>query len=80
MSEIDPFKDPPLYESTQVLTFYDLTGIRNGYYYQYQQLPWFKFAVRFKFLVGIGVCNQMLHWLAHGKPATGIHCEAEHKT
>lgn len=74
----NPPDSRPVFEWDQVLTTYDLFGIRNGYVYQYQNLPWYRFRDRMKFLVGIGVCNEMLHWLAHGKPAGGVKCQGGH--
>lgn len=71
--------DPrPVFEEDQVLTYRDLFGVRNGYIYQYQMTPWFYVYKRFKFLAGIGVCNEMLHWLAHGKPRGGVDCQGGH--
>lgn len=72
---MDNMPDPrPVFEYDQVLTAHDLFAIRNGYIYQFRNLPWYKFSSRLKFLTGIGVCNEMLHWLAHGKPAGGVNC------
>jgi hypothetical protein len=64
----------PVFEADQVVTIYDLIGVRNGYIHQYQATPWFRFSRRFQFLVGVGVCNEMLHWLSHGKPYGGVKC------
>lgn len=77
MADVDPFKDPPLYESTQVITLYDLIGIRKGYELQYHRTPRWRFRKRFMFLIGIGVCSELLHWLAHGKPVDGVQCRGE---
>lgn len=71
--------DPrPVFEADQVLTFYDIMGIRNGYIYTYQNAPWYSVRRKFIMRVGIGVCNEMLHWLAHGKPAGGVKCRGGH--
>lgn len=71
--------DPrPIFEADQVLTLYDIMGIRNGYRYQYHNTPWFRFRRRQMFRIGIAVCDEMLHWLAHGKPPNGIDCEGGH--
>lgn len=71
--------DPrPVFEADQVLTFYDLIGIRNGYIYQYQKTPWYKFTRKHMFRLGIGVINEQLHWLSHGKPVNGVHCRGGH--
>lgn len=71
---MEPIDPRPVFESDQVLTFYDIHGIRNGYVYQYNKTPWYKLRRRHQFRVGIGVCNEMLHWLAHGKPPEGVNC------
>lgn len=71
--------DPrPVYEADQVLTLYDISAIRNGYIYQYQHLPWFELKRKWVLRIGVGVCNEMLHWLAHGKPQNGIKCGGQH--
>jgi len=71
--------DPrPVFEADQVLTLYDLIGIRNGYIHQYKNTSWFNFDHRKRLQVGIVVCTEMLHWLAHGKPANGIECRGGH--
>lgn len=71
--------DPrPVFEADQVLTIYDLFGLRNGYIYQYKFTPWYHFKRRLMFRIGIGVVNEMLHWLAHGKPAGGVNCGGGH--
>lgn len=71
--------DPrPVYEADQVVTIYDLMGLRNGYIWQYQHTPWYHFQRRWLFRVGIGVCNEIMHWLAHGKPAGGVQCRGGH--
>lgn len=71
--------DPrPVFEADQVLTFYDIIGIRNGYIMQYRTSPWFQFNRRYMLRCGIGVCNEMLHWLSHGKPAGGVVCQGGH--
>lgn len=71
--------DPrPVFEADQVLTIYDLFGIRNGYIYQYKKMPWFNFRRRYLLRIGIGVCNEMIHWLNHGKPSNGIQCKGKH--
>jgi len=74
-NRIDP---RPVFEYDQVLTVYDLLGVRNGYIYQYQHTPWYRFQTRFKFLAGVGACNEMIHWLAHGKPVGGVNCKGGH--
>lgn len=72
--------DPrPVFEYDQVVTTRDLFAVRNGYIYQYTTTPWYKIRAKFKFLVGIGVCNEMIHWLAHGKPLGGVVCNGGHK-
>lgn len=73
--QIDP---RPVFEYDQVLTAQDLFGIRNGYLYQYQATPWYRFQTRLKFLIGIGVLNEMMHWMAHGKPPGGVNCKGGH--
>lgn len=71
--------DPrPVYEADQVLTFYDLMAIRNGYVYQYRMTPWYKFRRRLMFLMGVGAINEMIHWLSHGKPKDGMKCRGGH--
>lgn len=71
--------DPrPLYEADQVVTVYDIAGIRNGYAHQYNNTPWFRLKKRFMYRVGIYVCDEMLHWLHHGKPVDGIKCGEGH--
>lgn len=71
--------DPrPVFEADQVLTFYDILGIRNGYAFQYGRTPWIDLKRRFMLRVGIGVCNEMLHWLSHGKPPEGVKCQGGH--
>lgn len=71
--------DPrPVFEADQVLTVYDLFGLRNGYIYQYQRTPWYNFRRRLMFQIGVGVVNEMLHWLAHGKPQGGVKCRGGH--
>lgn len=71
--------DPrPVYEADQVVTVYDLFGLRNGYIYQYHHTPRYRFIKRWQFRVGVGICNEVLHWLSHGKPLDGIHCEGDH--
>lgn len=70
--------DPrPVYEADQVLTIYDLVGIRNGYVYQYRRTPPWNLERRFLLQAGIGVCNEMIHWLHHGKPPNGVNCKGE---
>lgn len=71
----NPIDPRPVFEYDQVLTTMDIFGVRNGYLYQYSRAPWYRFDRRFKFLVGVGVCNEMLHWIAHGKPAGGVKCD-----
>jgi hypothetical protein len=63
--EFDP---RPVYEGDQVITMYDLIAIRNGYVYQYQESKWYQVVRKFKFRAGVGVINEILHWLSHGKP------------
>jgi len=71
--------DPrPVFEADQVLTFYDIMGIREGYIFRFSKVPWYNFKQRFIFRVGIGVCNEMLHWLGHGKPRGGVQCKGGH--
>lgn len=71
--------DPrPVFEADQVLTYHDILGVRNGYYWQFTQTSWFHFLRRFKFMIGVSVCNEMLHWLAHGKPPNGVDCRGGH--
>lgn len=71
--------DPrPVFEADQVITIYDLIAVRNGYIYQFTRTPWFDVRKRLKFQAGVGVCNELLHWLHHGKPANGINCEGGH--
>lgn len=71
--------DPrPVFEADQVLTLYDIIGIRKGYAYQLENTPWWNFSRRWMFRVGMGVCSEMLHWLAHGKPANGVQCQGGH--
>ena len=69
--------DKPLFEADQVLTFYDIYAIRNGYVFQYEKLPWYAYQKKFMFRVGIGVCNELLHWLSHGKPEDGANYKEE---
>ena len=73
--QIDP---KPVFEQDQVLTFYDLMALRNGYIFQYRRTPWYQFKNRLKFRAGVGVVNEMLHWLAHGKPPGGTTCQGGH--
>jgi|WetSurMetagenome_2_1015567.scaffolds.fasta_scaffold542284_1 hypothetical protein len=71
--------DPrPLYEADQVLTMYDIMAIRNGYIMQYQNAPWYWFRKKWMFRLGVGVCNEFLHWLYHGKPVDGVKCKGGH--
>lgn len=71
--------DPrPVFEADQVLTVYDILAIKNGYWYQYRHTPWYHFTKRYQFRAAVGVCNEMLHWLAHGKPLDGIKCGGKH--
>lgn len=71
--------DPrPVFEADQVLTFYDLMGIRQGYIAQYHATPWYQIRRRSMFRIGIGVINEQLHWLAHGKPVNGVQCQGGH--
>jgi len=71
--------DPrPVFEADQVITFIDLYGIRNGYIYRHQTTPKYRFYKRFMYRVGVGVCNELLHWLSHGKPPQGVNCQGGH--
>ena len=71
--------DPrPVFEADQVITFLDLHGIRAGYYYQYEVTRWYQFKRRIMLLLGIAVCNEMIHWLTHGKPKGGVQCKGGH--
>lgn len=71
--------DPrPVFEADQVLTLYDIMGIRNGYIDQYKKTSWLNFERRRLLRTGVGVCNEMLHWLAHGKPPNGVSCRGGH--
>lgn len=71
--------DPrPVFEADQVLTLYDIMGIRNGYIHQFQNTPWYKIERRWMLRLGVAVCNEMLHWLAHGKPPNGVNCRGGH--
>lgn len=65
--------DPrPVYEADQVLTVYDLIGIRNGYIYQLKRTPPWNEERRYLMKAGVIVCEEMLHWLHHGKPPKGV--------
>lgn len=76
---MDNAPDPrPVYEADQVFTVYDVVAIRNGYIYQYHNTPFYEFQKRLKFQAGVGVCNELLHWLYHGKPANGMECKGRH--
>lgn len=67
--------DPrPVYEADQVLTVYDLIGIRNGYVWKLRHTPWYDAPQRFIYKIAVNVLNEMLHWLAHGKPPGGVKC------
>lgn len=71
--------DPrPVFEADQVLTFYDLMGIRAGYIQQFHNTPWYQFERKRMFRIGIGVINEQLHWLHHGKPPNGVQCRGGH--
>lgn len=71
--------DPrPVYEYDQIVTIYDIQAIRNGYIYQYNDMPWHAFSRRLMFRVGVGVCNEILRWVAHGKPEGGVKCKGGH--
>ena len=75
MGTIDP---KPVFEADQVITFYDIGAIRNGYAFQYRDAPWWNFKRKFMMRVGVGVCNELLHWLSHGKPEDGVECKGGH--
>lgn len=76
---MDSKPDPrPVFEADQVVTFYDLMAIRNGYIYRYERTPWHDFQRRFLMRAGVGFCNELLHWLHHGKPKDGIKCNGGH--
>lgn len=77
MSEINPFAQPPVFKTDQVFTFYDIEAVRNGYIYQYQGTSKYNLKRRWMLRVGVGVCNELLHWLAHGKPQNGVKCKGD---
>lgn len=68
--------DPrPVYEADQVVTLYDLMAIRGGYIEQYRRTRMWEFRRRFMLRAAVGVCNELLHWLHHGKPLNGVDCQ-----
>lgn len=75
MADVNPFEQPPVFEETQVITYLDLGAIRNGYAFQYRDTPWYNVKRKFMLRVGVGVCNELLHWLHHGKPVDGVKCQ-----
>jgi hypothetical protein len=67
--------DPrPVYEYDQVITIPDILALRNGYIYQYQNTRWYEVERRWRLRAGLMFCNEILHWLYHGKPRNGITC------
>lgn len=65
MSDVDPFKHPPLYEEMQVITEKDLRAIRNGYLYSYlQELD---SEERYMYRISVGVMDSLLDYLKRGK-------------
>ena len=71
--------DPrPVFEHDQVVTVFDIQAIREGYIHLYQTTPWHAFNRRWMLRVGVGLCNEILHWVAHGKPQGGTNCKGDH--
>lgn len=68
----DPINSRPVYEADQVLTVFDLVGIRRGYVHQYRRTPPWDVNRRTMLAIGVQVCDEMLHWLHHGKPSKGV--------
>jgi hypothetical protein len=75
--EINPFEHRPLYDENQVITIYDLNAVRNGYIYRYNSTRWYRLYDRLKYLIGVAVCNELLHWLVHGKADHGTVCKED---
>lgn len=82
MADINPFESPPLYEHTQVIRMEDLIGIRNGVVMQYSRASFFDFDTKEIIRIKLAVIDEMIHWLAHGKPVDGVKperdCKGEH--
>lgn len=67
MSEIDPLGQPPLYEESQVITEFDLEGIRNGFILQLGLTPWYMPRERNKFTHYVYCVDLLLGWMRNNK-------------
>lgn len=68
MADINPFASPPVFRYEDVVTVADLAAIREGYYLQLQQIPWYRVMKKFNFLVAITTIDAVFDWILHGKP------------
>lgn len=73
MSDVDPFKHPPVYKADQVLTQHDLQYLIKQYKKGEQvYLALGKLAEATECCAGHSVAESQLVWLKKGKPAGRI--------
>lgn len=68
MTDIDPLKDPPLYEREQVITNDDLARLRQGFVVLLAESMKCCKDCQFQGLLSIGIIDSLNNWLASGKP------------
>ena len=67
MTKINPFAEPPVYKPDQVITPYDLVAVRNGFIYQYNTAPFWRFIFKYRMLIGIGTIDSLIRFLGNNK-------------
>lgn len=68
MSDIDPFKQPPLVEWDNCVTHEELHWIRCEFLDYYATIPKWRFIKRIKFMAVINALAGVCGWITEGKP------------
>ncbi len=68
MADVNPFEQPPVYKSDQVILISELVAVGQALVDHHNESPWYAWRQRFAARAGLQVINEILQWVADGRP------------